>query len=76
MNLRPGQISSRVRTSLGFHIIQAVDAKPARPMTFDEVSSEIGGRLENEKRREAVQKLNVDLSAGVRLVAGSSPGGS
>jgi len=74
MKLRPGQISLPVRTSLGFHIIQAVDTKPARPLTFEEVSSEIGVQLEKQKRREAVRKLDVDLNASVRLMAQSPSG--
>jgi parvulin-like peptidyl-prolyl isomerase len=61
-----GQISQPVRTSLGFHIIQAVDLKPASQMTFDEVRNEIASVLGSERRFAAVRKLDVDLGTSVR----------
>jgi parvulin-like peptidyl-prolyl isomerase len=63
-----GQVSKPVRTFLGFHIIQTTDRKPARQMTFDEASVEIKSTLEREKRRTALRKLDVDLSARIRFV--------
>jgi foldase protein PrsA len=63
-----GQISQPIRTGLGFHIVQATERKPARQMTFDEARHEITGILADEKRRDALQKLDVDLRARVRLV--------
>jgi parvulin-like peptidyl-prolyl isomerase len=66
--MSPGQISQPVRTSLGFHIIQMTDLKPARQMTFAEAQSDIRGALESEKRRLAVPKLEVDLGEQARLV--------
>jgi parvulin-like peptidyl-prolyl isomerase len=61
-----GQISQPVRTALGFHIIQAVDLKPARQMTFGEVRDEIASVLGSERRLAAVRKLDVDLGTSVR----------
>ena len=66
--MSPGQISQPVRTSLGFHIVQITDLKPARQMTFDEAHADIRGALEFEKRRGALQKLEVDLGAQARIV--------
>lgn len=71
--LRPGEISPPVRTSLGFHIIQATDSKPARIMTFDEVHGEIRGALERKKRQAALRRLDLDLSARARIVAEGWP---
>lgn len=65
--LRPGEMSKPVRTALGFHIIQATDVKPARQMTFDEVSQDIGNSLEHEKRRMAMRGLGVHLNSKVRI---------
>lgn len=66
--MSPGQISQPVRTSLGFHIIQVTDLKPARQMTFDEAQADIRAALEVEKRRVALQKLEADLGGQARIV--------
>ena len=72
--LRMGEMSAPIRTSLGFHIIQATDLKPARQMTFDEVSQEIGAALEKEKRQAALGKVDVDLRTRVRVISRSFGG--
>lgn len=58
--LQVGQTSRVVRTSLGFHIIQLLDARPARPMTFEEAEPEILTRLQNRHRADALAKLVPD----------------
>jgi peptidyl-prolyl cis-trans isomerase C len=68
VKMSPGQISQPVRTSLGFHIIQTMDLKPARQMMFDEAHADIRAALELEKRRVTLQKLEVDLGAQARIV--------
>lgn len=65
--LRLEEMSAPVKTSLGFHIIQATDLRPARPMTFEEVDQEIGATLEQGNRQAALEKLEVDLRARVRV---------
>ncbi|MEY2525426.1 MAG: hypothetical protein QOE73_197 [Verrucomicrobiota bacterium] len=66
--LRPGEMSKPLRTALGFHIIQATDVKPAKQMTFEGVSEDIGNSLEHEKRRMAMRRLEVDLNSKVRII--------
>ncbi len=63
-----GQISQPMRTSLGFHIVQATDRRPARQMTFDETRAEVASLLAGERRRSALQQIQVDLSARVQVV--------
>jgi parvulin-like peptidyl-prolyl isomerase len=65
--LRLEEMSAPVKTSLGFHIIQATDLRPARQMTFEEVDQEIGATLEQGNRHAALEKLEVDLRARVRV---------
>ncbi len=72
--LRLEKMSAPVQTSLGFHIIQATDLRPARQMTFEEVDQEIGATLEQGKRQAALEKLDVDLSKRVRVVTASFGG--
>lgn len=66
-----GEISSPVRTRLGFHIIQLTDFEPGRRMLFREAEAEIRWTLENEKRRTAAQKLAAELARQARLVGPS-----
>jgi foldase protein PrsA len=61
-SMRVGEISGGVRTRLGFHIIQLMDAKPARQMTFDQSRMEISLMLGNQKRAIAVEQLVAKLS--------------
>jgi parvulin-like peptidyl-prolyl isomerase len=65
-----GEISPPIRTALGFHIVQLTDARPARQLSFEEVSGEIRLKLDNEKRRAAMEKLTTDLARQAPFVAG------
>jgi len=72
--LRLEEMSAPVKTSLGFHIIQATDLRPARQLIFEEVDQEIGATLEQGKRQATLEKLDVDLSKRVRVVTASFGG--
>jgi foldase protein PrsA len=61
--LHVGQISSPIRTRLGFHIVQLTDSKPAQQLPFDRARAEIAAALESEKRQRAIKTLIVDLCA-------------
>ena len=72
--LRRGEMSASFQTSLGFHIVQATDLRPARQLTFEEVDQEIEATLERGKRQAALEKLEVDLRTRVRVVTASFAG--
>jgi parvulin-like peptidyl-prolyl isomerase len=60
--IRVGQISSVIRTRLGFHLVQLTNAVPTREMEFDQVEAEIRLTLENQKRQVALEELKGELS--------------
>lgn len=62
-NMQVGEISGIIRTTLGFHIVQLTDAKPAWQMTFDQSRTEIGLMLGNQKRKAALEGLIAKLSS-------------
>ena len=66
--LQIGQLSDVVQTKLGFHIFQLMDTKPEHAMSFEEARPEIVAELQNAKRREAVQKVIVDLARDAEVV--------
>lgn len=52
-----GQLSAPVQTRLGFHIVRLTDSRPVRQMNFGEAEGEIRLSLENDRRREIIQRL-------------------
>ena len=60
--LQVGQVSVPFQSHLGFHIVQLMDSKPARSLSFDEVRPEIVDALANEKRATAVASVVARLA--------------
>lgn len=60
--LSVGQTSRVAQTGLGFHIVQLLDKKPARQMSFEEAEPEIQIQLGNAKRQIFLQKLVAEAS--------------
>ncbi|MFL6595952.1 MAG: peptidylprolyl isomerase [Chthoniobacterales bacterium] len=61
--LQIGETSGPLRSHLGYHIVQLIETKPEREITYDEARPEIALALANERRALAVAALRERLSA-------------
>lgn len=61
--LRVGQISKPFRSSLGFHIAELTELKPARTLSFEAARGEIMSALSNEHRATSVARTAREISA-------------
>jgi parvulin-like peptidyl-prolyl isomerase len=64
-SIRVGETGGIVRTTLGFHILELIEARPSRQMGYDEVAGEIKLTLENGKRRGGCAEVAHELTQGV-----------
>jgi hypothetical protein len=62
-----GEVSTPIRTHLGFHIVQVTDTRPAEPSPFEQVRAEIGSAIANERRPAAVAGLIANLRSTARI---------
>jgi len=62
-----GQISSPVKTQLGYHIIQLQGIKPAAYTPFDEVKDFIKQRIVQEKQNDVLEKYVSDLKSKAKI---------
>lgn len=56
--LQRGQISAPFRSHLGYHIVQLLETRPPRDVSFEEARPEIALALENDQRIAAVGALS------------------
>lgn len=68
-DLEPGTVVGPFRTSIGWHVAEVLERKPARERSLEEMRREIGLHLENERTRDTVDRLLEKLStvANIRL---------
>jgi peptidyl-prolyl cis-trans isomerase C len=62
-----GQISSPVKSQLGYHIIQLQGVKPPSYTPFDEVKDFIKQRIVQEKQNEVLEKYVADLKSKAKI---------
>lgn len=67
--LETGKISEPFRTEIGWHVVEVIERRPERPLSFEEVRDEIRVHLENERTRDTVDQLleKLDKVANIRL---------
>jgi parvulin-like peptidyl-prolyl isomerase len=66
-SLGVGETTGVVRTRLGFHMIELVETRPPRQMSYDEVAGEIKLALENGKRRQSCAEIANELVRGANF---------
>jgi parvulin-like peptidyl-prolyl isomerase len=66
-HLRPGDITPPIRTRLGFHIVQLIDAKPAEQLPLEQVQGEIARTIASQQRRVALENLFAGLRPEVKI---------
>lgn len=59
--LKPGEVSQPVKTPFGYHLIKVVEKKDAHEKSFDEVKDQVKQNLLNQKRREALDAMLLNL---------------
>lgn len=67
LELRPGEISDVVVTQRGFHIIEAVETRPASVIPFDEAKERIRAKLMVRARQERIAAYLAELKKDARI---------
>ncbi|MDI9569435.1 MAG: peptidylprolyl isomerase [Pseudomonadota bacterium] len=55
-SMKKDEVSQPVKTAFGFHIIKVTDTRPEKQLDLKEAAPRIRGRLENARRKEAMDK--------------------
>jgi peptidyl-prolyl cis-trans isomerase D len=58
----PGKLVGPIQSSLGYHLLEVTDKRPAGQRSFEEARGEIAGRLASERVREMAESRARDLA--------------
>ncbi|HET9741966.1 MAG TPA: peptidyl-prolyl cis-trans isomerase [Terriglobales bacterium] len=64
---KEGQLSGLVKSNYGFHIIQLLGKQPAHTRSFEEVKSEIGPVVKQQKDAQAASTLATDVEVKAKV---------
>jgi peptidyl-prolyl cis-trans isomerase D len=67
--LKTGEISDIVKSDFGFHIIKAVDQKPATTRSIDEVRAELESQLKFQRAQQEAEQTAKGLEPTVKTAA-------
>jgi peptidyl-prolyl cis-trans isomerase C len=70
--LKPGEVSSVVKTPFGYHILQLVDRKKGQPLPYDQVKDQLRRRLLEERQNQRFQEWIKGLEAGAKITRDES----
>jgi len=59
--LKPGEVSTPIRTQLGYHVVKLVEKRPERMKAFEEVKNQIAETLANRNFYSEKRKLTDEL---------------
>lgn len=67
-SLKPGEVSSPVKTTFGYHIIRVDEKKEARKKSFSEVKNQIRQLLTAQQQQDLKNRLRKDLESKHRVI--------
>lgn len=70
--LKPGEVSEVVETKFGYHVIKAVEKKPAGTVSFEEAKKNIEGYLKAQKSRDQVNAYLEKLRKAAKIEISNS----
>jgi parvulin-like peptidyl-prolyl isomerase len=65
--LKPGEISGKVKTRFGFHVLQLVKKKPSETAPFDEMKPGIQNHLYREEKKKLVSSYVEELKKEAKI---------
>jgi peptidyl-prolyl cis-trans isomerase C len=65
--LKPGEVSSIVKTQFGYHLVKAADRKPEGTMALKDVKGRLEQRLKQQKAREEMSKYVSGLKSKAKV---------
>jgi peptidyl-prolyl cis-trans isomerase C len=72
--LKVGDLSDIVTTDFGYHIIKAVDYRPARTVTLDDAKQDISNYIQSQQKQAAIGSYIETLRGAAKIEYGDTTG--
>ena len=66
-SIQPGELGPVLESVYGFHVVQVLEKKPPREMTFDEVEPAVRKRVEEQERDRLTRAWEEQLKKGAKV---------